>query len=73
MRNDSGRWLSASAAAHRLGITTDTLLRWVADGRVEAVLLTNGMFRFAAEEIARVRAALGANTDSAPQSCHDTP
>ena len=54
MTNDddshTDRLLTAREIAERLGVSTETVLRWVRRGDVPAIKLPGGAIRFAADE-----------------------
>ncbi len=47
---------TTSQAGRLLGVSDDTIRRWVAEGRIEAETTPGGQMRIAAAEIRRVRA-----------------
>lgn len=49
------RPLSLTAAAAMLGISTDTIARWIARGKIKAMVYTTGTKRIAESEVARVK------------------
>ena len=52
------RWYPVSAAANFLGISSRTLLRWSAAGRIETWQTPGGHRRFHARDLARLREAM---------------
>jgi len=54
------RWYAVSGAADVLGISSRTLLRWSAAGRIETWQTPGGHRRFRASDLARLREAMRA-------------